>query len=332
MHHEIGKTPSFSGPRGEPLPGSIAEIKYLRLGGVDQWVMIRGQSIRNPPLILLHGGPGLSETGLFRHFNAPLEKDFTVVYWDQRGAGKSYDPQIPRSSMTVEQFIADLDELVEAVCRRLGKDKVTIFGHSWGAALGVLYCARFPHKVAAYVGSGQVGDCARGEELSYAYALEKAQNVRNRRALEALRDIGPPPHNVKKLMAVRTWVQWLDGQLGAKTLWTMGRVILGGKESSIFDLPTTYRAFRSTLEAMWSEVSKLNLLELAPALEVPVFFLLGRKDHWVPAECSMAYFDALKAPSKKLVWFEESGHEPFMDEPAMFNATMVALVRPVVAS
>src|SRR5436305_13745335 len=111
----LGKTPSFRGPYGEVVPGSIAEVGYRRLGGLGQWVMIRGESVDNPPLILLHGGPGLSETGFFRYFNAPLEELFTVVYWDQRGAGKSFDRSIPRSSLTVEQFIAEPDELLDAV-------------------------------------------------------------------------------------------------------------------------------------------------------------------------------------------------------------------------
>ena len=101
-----GKTPPFRGRNGEILPGSVAEINYLRLGGLDQWVMIRGESLANPPLILLHGGPGFSEMRFFRHFNAPLEKSFTVVYWDQRGAGKSFARNIPRSSMTVGQFLS----------------------------------------------------------------------------------------------------------------------------------------------------------------------------------------------------------------------------------
>jgi len=329
--HATGTTPSFRGPHGEPVRGSIAEIKYLRLGGVDQWVMIRGESILNPPLILLHGGPGFSETTMFRYANAPLEKSFTVVYWDQRGAGKSFDPAIPSTSMTVAQFIADLDELVDAVCKRLGKAKVTIFGHSWGAALGVLYTARFPHKVAAYVGSGQIGDWAAGERLSYAYALEQAEAQHHRRALRALRTMGPPPHGTKDLLSERTWVQRLDGQLGVRTMWKVGRMILGSKEWSLRELPATYRAFRSTLDAMWPEVSKLNLLELAPALPVPVFFFLGRKDHWVLETASMAYVDALIAPSKRVEWFEESGHEPFFDEPEKFNRAMVELVRPVVA-
>jgi pimeloyl-ACP methyl ester carboxylesterase len=315
-----------------PVAERIAEIARLRLGGIEQWVMIRGENIRNPPLILLHGGPGLSETSMFRYYNASLEKDFTVVYWDQRGAGKSFDPGIPRSSMTVEQFITDLDELVDAVCRRVGATKVTILGHSWGSTLGVLYTARFPHKVAAYVGCAQIGDGKVGDALSYEYALATAQRLGHRKALEALRRMGPPPHSAKDLMSERTWVQRLDGQLRPRALWTMARMILGTPESSILELPKAWRAFRFTLDAMWTEVSTLNLLERVPALQVPTFFLLGRQDHWVPAAASVAYIDALTAPSKQVVWFERSGHEPFVDEPAAFNAAMRDLVRPVVAA
>ena len=83
---------------------------------------------------------------------------------------------------------------------------------------------------------------------------------------------------------------------------------------------------------MWDDVSTLNLINVAPSLQMPVFFFLGRRDHWVPPETSVAYFDVLTAPSKKLVWFDESGHEPFVDEPAKFNATLVGLVRPTLVS
>ena len=324
-----GRTPPFRGPRGELVPGSIAETGYFRLGGLDQWVMLRGESLANPALILLHGGPGFSETALFRHFLAPLEKSFRVVYWDQRGASKSFERTIPRSSMTVEQFVADLDELVAAVGKRSGKDKVALFGHSWGSALGVLYAARFPEKVAAYVGSGQIGDGLVGETLSYAFAIAEAQRRNNRKALKKLRAIGPPPHTAKSLWTERTWLQRLEGQMGMRALWNLGRIILSSPESSIFDLPRALRGFRFSVDAMWAEVSRLNLLKLAPALQVPVFFFLGRRDHWVPPETSVAYFDALTAPSKKLIWFEESGHEPFVDEPSKFNQAIIELVRPI---
>ncbi len=331
MRH-LGKTPAFHGPDGEAVSGSIAEIAYRHIGRLDQWVMIRGESVANPPLILLHGGPGLSETGFFRHFNAPLEKSFTVVYWDQRGAGKSFDPNIPRSSMTVEQFISDLDELVGVVCGRLGKTKVAIFGHSWGSALGVLYAARFPEKVAAYVGSGQIGDWAAAESATYAWALAEAQRRGKRRAVKKLRAIGPPPHSAKSLFTQRTLLSRLEGRMGVRAMWDLGRVVLGGPESSIFDLPGSWRGFRFSIGSMWTEVTRLNLIEVAPSLQTPVFFFLGRQDHWVPPEISVAYLDALTAPSKKLVWFERSGHEPFVDEPAKFNSAMAELVHPVLPS
>ena len=320
MIGRLGKTPPFRGPDGEITSGSIAEIAYRRLGGFDQWVMIRGESVANPPLILLHGGPGLSETGFFRSFNAPLEQSFTVVYWDQRGAGKSFDRGIPRSSMTVQQFMSDLDELVDAVCERLGKRKVAIFGHSWGSALGVLYAAQ------------QIGDWAAGESASYAFALAEAQRRRNRRAVRKLRAIGPPPYPAKAVFTERTWLSRFEGRMRPRALWKVGRAVLGGHESSILELPGTWRGFRFSMDAMWAEVSRLNLIELAPALQMPVFFLLGRNDHWVSPATSASYFDALNTPAKKLVWFEHSGHEPFVDEPAKFNAEMTRLVRPALPS
>jgi pimeloyl-ACP methyl ester carboxylesterase len=293
-------------------------------------VMIRGENVANPPLIVLHGGPGMSEMGFFRHFNAPLERHFTVVHWDQRGTGKSFDRNIPRSSMTLDQFVADLDELVDIVRRRFGKEKVAILGHSWGSALGAIYAARFPEKVSVYVGAAQIGDSAAGESLSYSFGLAEAERRHDEKALKKLRAIGPPPYPAAKSVFVeRTAVNRMDGQMRLGILWKAGRALFGRPESSIFDLPNLIRGFRYTLDAMWAEVSKLNLLKLVPALKMPVVIVVGRLDHWVPPETSVAYFDALTAPSKNLVWFEHSGHEAFVDEPEKFNSTMVELVRPL---
>ena len=327
-----GKTPPFRLPDGEIVPGSIAEVEYVELGGLDQWVMIRGEDVANPPLILLHGGPGMSETRFFRLCNAPLEKHFTVIYWEQRGTGKSFYADIPRSSMTVEQFISDLDELVDTVCRRLGQSKVVIFGHSWGSALGVLYAARFPEKVAVYVGCGQYADAAAGEQASYEWAIREAERRNKRRILKKLHAIGPPPHTRKELMVERTCAARLEGMMRPAKWWDLARVAVGVRESSIIDLPRHQRGFNFSLDALWEEASQLNLFELAPALAMPVFFFLGRNDHWVPPEVSVTYFEALKAPSKELVWFEHSGHEVFADEPEKFNAAMVELVRPALHS
>jgi len=327
MKH-LGKTPPFRGPDGEIFPGSIAEIAYLRLGGLDQWVMIRGESVANPLLILLHGGPGFPEMRLFRTFNAALEQHYTVVYWMQRGTSKSFDQRMPASSLTIEQFIADLDELAETLRARFGKEKIVLYGHSWGSVLGVLYASRFPEKVAAYVGTGQIGEWAAFETASYAFVLAEAERRRHRKAIRELRAIGPPPHAFWDMVVERKWITRFVGIARGMSLWRFTRITLGGPEASIFDLPNILRSQLVTPKAMWQELIAVNLIKTAPALRMPVFFFLGRHDRVVTAETSVAYFNVLQAPSKTLVWFEESGHEPPAEEPDKFNALMVELVRP----
>jgi len=328
MKH-LGRTAPFRRPSGQVLPSSVAEIHYLRLGGVDQWAMIRGEDVANPLLIMLHGGPGFPEMRLFRTFNAPLEKDFTVVYWEQRGTGKSFDRKIPKSSMAVEQFIADLDELVDTVRKRFGKEKVAIYGHSWGSALGVLYAARFTHKVAAYAGAGQVGDWPASEAICYQFTLTEAERRGNSNALRQLRAIGPPPHTGQRQMVQGKWLTHFLGMVRGMSMWRLSRILLSGPESSVFDLPNILRGTLFSTYTMWEEISTLNLIKAAPALAMPVFFFIGRHDHVIAPETSVAYFDMLSAPSKRLIWFEESAHEPPFEEPARFNAAMVELVRPV---
>lgn len=297
-------------------------------GGLDQWVMIRGESAANPLLIWLHGGPGFPEMSLFRCFNAPLERDFTVVYWEQRGTDKSFDRRIPKSSMTVEQFLTDLDELVDAMRKRFGKDRVTIYGHSWGSALGVLYAARFPSKVSAYAGTGQIGDWPASELICYDFTLAEARRRGNRKALQELRAIGAPPHTGRGVVVQRKWLTRFVGMVRGMTMWRLSRIILAGPESSVFDLPNILRGTLFSTYTMWAEVSALNLMKAAPVLQMPVFFFVGRHDHVVAPETSVAYFNMLSAPSKRLMWFEESAHEPSFEEPAKFNLAMTDLVRP----
>lgn len=329
MKHR-GTTPPFRGSDGEILPNSIAEISYLRLGGFDQWAMIRGENIANPILILLHGGPGFPEMRLFRTFNAQLEQSFTVVYWMQRGTSKSFDRRMPSSSLTIEQFVADLDELVEMLRARFGREKMVLYGHSWGSVLGVLYASRFPDKVAAYVGTGQIGEWASFETSSYAFVLAEAERRQHRKAIRELRAIGPPPHAFWDMVVERKWITHFAGIVRGMSWWKFTRITLGGPEASMFDLPNILLSQLVTPKAMWQELIQVNLLKSVPALQVPVFFFLGRHDRVVVPETSVAYFDVLQAPSKTLIWFEESGHEPPAEEPEKFNRLMADLVLPVV--
>jgi pimeloyl-ACP methyl ester carboxylesterase len=327
--HGRWRTEPFRDGRGEILAESIAEVRALRLGGEAQWVIVRGKRIANPVLILLHGGPGFPERALFRHFNASLEQSFTVVYWEQRGTARSFHRGIPPSSMTVEQFLLDLDALVEAIRRRLRKERVVLYGHSWGSALGVLYAARFPEKVSAYVGAGQVGDWPASERASYAFTVTEAERRGRTRAVAELRALGPPPHSGRQVRVQRAWLARFVGIVRGLSWWGLLRIVAGGSESSLLDLPRILRGLVFS-ERMWPEVSALDLTRTVPALRVPVFFFLGRHDHVIDATVSAAYFERLQAPAKTLLWFENSAHEPPFEEPEKFNRAMVDLVRPVV--
>ena len=332
MSRAAGRTAPFKDAAGRPVPGSVAEAGFWRIGGIDQWVVVRGRSRENPILVVLHGGPGSPEGALFRAFNADLEDAYTVVHWDQRGAGRTYDKATPLESMTIERFIADLDELVGQLLARFGKAKVVLAGHSWGSVLGVLYAARFPAKVSVYVGIGQVADMEASEAASYAFALKQARERHHRKATAQLVRIGPPPHAMKQVGTQRRWLMALGGAFGPNL--TLGRMIrraITAPDSSIFDLVKLLQCSMFSTKALWPALMDINFIRDVRRLEVPVFLALGRYDMQVVATVSAAWFEMLEAPSKELVWFEKSGHMVPFEEPAAFDAMMTGKVRPLAA-
>ena len=188
-------TVPFRDAKGNVIPGSIARMESATIGGISQSIWFRGVSQSNPALILLHGGPGTSESALFRHYNSDLEHHFLVVYWEQRGTGRSFRSDISPASMTIDQFVRDLDEVVELVRRRFEKDKVVLLGHSWGTVLGTIYASRYPEKVSVYVGVGQIADTPQSRRLSYDFAVSEAKKRGNIKAISELERIGPPPYS-----------------------------------------------------------------------------------------------------------------------------------------
>ena len=299
----------------------------VTVGGVAQRLWFRGMDASSPAVILLHGGPGASETALFRHFNADLERHFLMVYWDQRGTGRSYRSGIPPATMTIDQFVRDLDEVVEIVRHRFGKARVVLLGHSWGTAIGIVYAARFPEKVAAYVGISQVADMREGERLSYEYARSEARRRELRSATQALERIGEPPHTVEEMLTSRKWVERFGGSFHAdlstaKLIWAA----LGTDEANLIDLVKFGQGNRFSLEHLWNEFRSFDADDHLTAFRVPIFFLLGRYDWQVPSILAERYFEKIDAPMKRLVWFEHSAHNPPFEEPTLFTETLVDLL------
>ena len=138
------ETPPILGENGNTKPNSITSMEFVEIGGIQQWIMIRGHDLNNPLLLLLHGGPGSAESPLAYKFQRDLEKSFIVVNWDQRGGGKSYFKKIPIESMNIEQFITDTHDLIQMLKKRFDKEKIYLVGHSWGSMLGTLVVQRYP--------------------------------------------------------------------------------------------------------------------------------------------------------------------------------------------
>jgi proline iminopeptidase len=322
-------TAPFRDEHGATIPGSVATTADVIVGGITQRLWFRGLDARSPAVILLHGGPGASETALFRSYNADLERHFLMVYWDQRGTGRSYRGNIPPATMTIDQFVRDLDEVVDIVRRRFQKDKVVLLGHSWGTAIGITYAARFPEKVAAYVGVSQVADMREGERVSYEFARSEAARRGDRRATKALERISVPPHTVDAMLTSRKWVERFGGSFHGdlstgKLIWAALRT----DEANVIDLIKFGQGNRFSLEHLWNEFRELDPDDRLTSFRVPIFFLLGRHDWHVPAVLAARYFERIKAPGKRLVWFEQSAHNPPFEEPALFNQTLIDLLEP----
>jgi pimeloyl-ACP methyl ester carboxylesterase len=316
-------TRPFTDADGHIIPGSIATMEQVLIGGISQSIWFRGMDVRKPAVILLHGGPGASESALFRHYDAALEQHFLMVYWEQRGAGRSYHSGITRDSMTIAQFERDLNEVVDLVRQRFGKDRIILLAHSWGTEIGTIYAYQHPEKIAAYIGIAQVANVAEGERVSYEWALNQATTRNNRNAIAALRAISPGPKSVDDELAKGEWVEAFGGVFHQS--FSTGKLILAAlstDEANLVDLVKFGQGNRFSLESLRPEYSKLDLTRYH-TFQVPIVFLLGRYDWHVPAVLAEQYFNTIHAPCKRLIWFEHSAHNPPFEEPERFIQILV---------
>lgn len=311
------------------LPGkdSVAEQRYLTLGGVKQWVLIRGTDRHNPILLFLHGGPGMPVGWLFRSFNSELEHHFITVNWDQRGAGKSYHWSIPPTSMTVEQFLADLHELITYLKQRFAQNKIYLAGASWGSFLGILYAQKHPENIEAYISIGQATHQKEAERLGYTYALEQAQEKGDHKAVVQLLKIQEPiGKSSKDASTIHNWLLRFGGSLYNKISffpWVIK--MLSVDEYAWPDLIRLWLGIRFTQKLLWPQVFDTNFFEKVPALKVPVYFLLGVNDYIISTKLAKKYFHHLIAPKKELILFNYSGHNPMFEQPQQFNKVLRAI-------
>ena len=323
--------PGCSSTRKIKTANGISEMDKIQLGGLEQWVLIRGEDLDNPIVLFLHGGPGVSETVLLRKRNAELEKHFTMVYWDQRGACKSFNRHIPPESMTLEQMVADAHELIGILKSRFRKQKIFLMGHSWGTILGIPLLQQYPQDFYAYVGIGQAVNVVKEEQLSYQFTLEKARELKNKTAVRELEQIGKPiggqyspPTNIRKQ---RKWLLRFGGNRFEKDHFRDHVLtLLLSREYTFLDLFRCLKGMKFSSRYLGEAERQANFLKTAPVLDVPVIFVNGKDDHVTPTVMVEQYFNILKAPEKQLFIFERSAHSPLFAEAGRFNRLMIDLL------
>lgn len=329
-------TPPITGADGSPLPGSIAEMTNIRIGGTGQFVLIRGISTNNPVLLFLHGGPGSVETPMVRSYNGELEKRFIVVNWDQRGAGKSFRFFLPKETMTVDQLVADTRDLSRYLSNRFGKKKIFLVGHSWGSFLGMLTASRYPELYRAFVGVGQLVSPYENEKESYRFVLSNAAAMNDTNALRELGELDRPfPYLTidtegtwfRKIKKEREYVLQYGGEIYGQNDYDIYYTAFSrSPEYSLPDLFLFWTGVPFSFKNIFPGTFRMDLSKEAPELKVPVYFFLGKHDRVTPSTLAKDYFRKLKAPKKELVWFEQSAHNPPYEESGKFNRLMVQKV------
>jgi pimeloyl-ACP methyl ester carboxylesterase len=315
--------------RGKKM--AVDSLEAIRAGDSTQWIRIRGADASSPVLLLIQQGPGLpmiNEARRFEHL-LRLEQVFTVVYWDQRGCGRSLRGREGRAGVSMDLMVADTVSLLGYLRDRFG-GKTNIAGFSFGATLAAFAAAQRPDLVAALVATGMDIDGAAAATGAYEFALRSARQRGNRRATRQLDAIGPPPHLTSKQFGTRVrWAANFGGVTRNQTYATLARGLVSSlvrcSDYSAGDVIRTVRGVTATQAALLPDLATTDLTRTLPRIDVPIVMVQGRHDQVAPGESAQRYASSLQSPRKQLIWFENSAHTPHLDEPAKFRDVLLGI-------
>ena len=309
----------------------IDEANYITIGGIEQWLTIRGEDRSNPVLLFLHGGPGDVTNPWSFAFFAPWEKYFTVVQWDQRGAGRTLRKtgEAVASTMTVARMNQDGIELAEYLRKHLGKDKIIVVGHSFGTILELGMVRAKPELFYAYVGTGQIADEAKNYSAAYDALLQKARATGNQQAIEDLKRVGPPPYKSGEGYGVqRKWSNKFEGSY--EFLYGTTGLALVAPGGSVQDLNDDFDG-QILADVLVPQTKSLGPAELGLEFSLPMFVFEGEEDFTTPTALARQYVASMKAPHKEFVTIP-GGHFAVFMHSDRFLEELVKRVRPLAVS
>ena len=318
----------------QPDPDVLDE-QFVKIGGIDQWISIRGANRSNPVIVVFHGGPAEAQTPLESLYSG-WEKDFTVVQWDQRGAGKTFGRNGKSTpDMTLDRFVQDGIEVVEYARRRLDKDKVILLGHSWGSYLGVYAIKKRPDLFCAFVGTGQVSSWSEIQAAQYAYILKRARAEANNDAVKELQQIGPPPYPFGSpgFFTEQKWFRRYTPDADAKFLQKQFEIVRSAPNLSQQDVQDWLAGSQFSIPLLVPVLFAIDLPKTQGYdMPVPFFVIQGENDYFASTEAAKRYFKRIHAPRKKMVIIPGAGHFAYATNSEEFEAALVKYVRPLAAS
>jgi pimeloyl-ACP methyl ester carboxylesterase len=313
-------------------PGQpVREEGFVSVGGIEQWVTVKGANCANPVILFLHGGPGNPLSPYGDSLYGAWEKDFTLVQWDQRGAGRTFGRSPPgESTLTLERMAADGVELAGYLTRRLGAKQVILLGGSWGSILGVHMARARPDLFRAYVGVSQVVSYRDNPAASYARVMALAQAAGDERTVSALRELGPPPwENPRGFGILRRATRAYEAKSSEpapKAWWAPAPGYDTRERLAEAEEGEEYSYLQFVGLKGNGLFSKVDLAKLGTAFGIPVFLVHGAEDLVATPEVARRYFDAIVAPRKEFVLVPKAGHDP---NPALIEAQYRVLTQRV---
>jgi pimeloyl-ACP methyl ester carboxylesterase len=315
-------------------PNGIVEQRFVKVGGIDQWIQLRGEDRDNPALLVLHGGPGWPNA-VFTLPLRPWEQHFTVVQWDHRGAGKTLrrNGKAGSGEMTFERRVADAVEVIEFLRQYLGKDKVIVLAESMGTLTGTPLVKLRPDLVHALVVTDLYVNMAANEARKYQLTLERLRAAGNAKGVAALEQLGADPTrwdleawNTNMAWAFRTNVP--TPNLDRRLLFPLA---LSSPLYSLRDLSSLFVGFQWSTAQMFGELMAYDAWRLGTRFEVPFFLFQGEHDVVTLTTLAEEYFEEVEAPAKGLALIPDAGHFAAFTQPERFLAELLARVRPLAA-
>ncbi len=308
---------------------AIDTLESIQAGQTRQWIRIRGTDGSNPALLLIQQGPGLPMINEARRYGhlLGLEQYFTVIYWDQRGCGRSLRGTQEPAGISLKQMVADTVSVLGFLRDRFG-GRTCVAGFSFGATLAAFAAAQRPDLVRTLVATGMDIDGAAAANGAYQFALRTAKQRGSRRATRQLEAIGPPPHLTSKQFGTRVrWASNFGGVTTGETYASLARELVSSlvrcSDYSAGDIIRTVRGITATQAALLPDLASMDLTRSLPRIDVPVVMVQGRHDQVAPGESAQQYASSLQAPGKQLIWFETSAHTPHLEEPAKFRDVLL---------